>query len=165
MVDSGQGRSGTVLSLGLKQFRNPVGPVAHARRSAAREEGKGHLPWPARRSKVDAIRVEVEEGAPCLASQESARPKRDPVLGSRIPSHSSFGRRRAERTVTVHTTNEPTDPSGICIATPQSCLISPEPDGSFLLKPFNQFHQQSLSRCSPTDPIHRLPGKLISILR
>ena len=42
---------------------------------------------------------------------------------------------KARSTEAVRTTNKPTDPSGICIATPQSFLISPEPDGSFLFQP------------------------------
>jgi hypothetical protein len=42
------------------------------------------------------------------------------------------GKARARQV--AHTTNKPTDPSGICIATPQSFLISPEPDGSFLFQ-------------------------------
>ena len=41
---------------------------------------------------------------------------------------------KARSTEAVRTTNKPTDPSGICIATPQSFLISPEPDGSFLFQ-------------------------------
>ena len=41
---------------------------------------------------------------------------------------------KTRSTEVVRTTNKPTDPSGICIATPQSFLISPEPDGSFLFQ-------------------------------
>ncbi len=53
---------------------------------------------------------------------------------------------KARGTEAVRATNKPTDPSGICIATPQSFLISPEPDGSFL---FQHFHPSRLAISHP----------------
>jgi hypothetical protein len=68
----------------------------------------------ARRPRVYEEGLQAEEGAPCQASKESARPGEAWYLAAGFRVFQVLVGGRAGKTEITHTTNEPTDPSGIC---------------------------------------------------